>query len=152
MQWQRGEYSIDTDRERLDWDAIVPWLQGTYWASGRSDEAIHRSWEAAAIVFGLYAGERQIGCARVVSDTVAIAYLADVFIEPRHRGMGLGLWLVETIVAHPDLSTVRWLLHTADAHPLYRRVGFEAPGPRVMERPGGDISGGEPNPTSSTVR
>jgi hypothetical protein len=29
---------------------------------------------------------------------------------------------------------VRWLLHTGDAHSLYRRVGFGDPSPRLMER------------------
>ena len=29
----------------------------------------------------------------------------------------------------------RWLLHTADAHELYRRFGFGPPGERLMERP-----------------
>ena len=28
-----------------------------------------------------------------------------------------------------------WLLHTADAHELYRKFGFGAPGGRLMERP-----------------
>lgn len=135
MQWQRDEYAIDTDRSRLDWEAIVRWLQGSYWARERSVEAIHRSWDASAFVFGLYAGGRQVGCARVVSDAVSMAYLADVFVEPEHRGKGLGVWLVQTIVSHPDLSTVGWLLHTRDAHELYRRAGFDSPGPRLMERP-----------------
>ena len=29
-----------------------------------------------------------------------------------------------------------WLLHTQDAHELYRGFGFHEPGPRLMERPG----------------
>ena len=137
MRWQRGAYTIDTDRQRLDMAAITEWLLGSYWASDRSPEAIRRSWQIADPVFGLYAGEEIVGCARVVTDFVAIAYLADVFVAPAHRGSGLGLWLVETAVGHPDLSTVRWLLHTRDAHALYRRVGFREAGPRVMERPRG---------------
>jgi hypothetical protein len=30
---------------------------------------------------------------------------------------------------------LRWLLHTRDAHDLYRRFGFTAPSERLMERP-----------------
>ena len=28
-----------------------------------------------------------------------------------------------------------WLLHTKDAHELYRKLGFGTPGVRLMERP-----------------
>jgi GNAT superfamily N-acetyltransferase len=135
VQWQRDQYVIDTDRGRLDMRAIVGWIGTSYWAAERSEDAIHRSWDAAGIVFGLYVADRQVGCARVATDFVAIAYLADVFLEPSHRGKGIGLWMVRTIMEHPELSSVRWLLHTADAHGLYRQVGFRQPGPRVMERP-----------------
>jgi hypothetical protein len=30
---------------------------------------------------------------------------------------------------------MRWLLHTADAHELYAKLGFASPGERTMERP-----------------
>ena len=135
MRWRRGRYTIDTDRGRLDMAAILGWLGGSYWASTRPPEAVRRSWEAADPVFGLYADEKMAGCARVVTDFVAVAYLADVFLVSEHRGAGLGLWLVETVVGHPDLTSVRWLLHTRDAHGLYRRVGFVQAGDAVMERP-----------------
>lgn len=134
MKWERSGYVIDTDRNRLDFGSMVPWIQSTYWAAGRSRQAIENSWSASAVVFGLYAEAGQIGCARVISDLAAMAYLADVFVLPEYRGQGLGMWLVETIMAHPDLSTAKWLLHTKDAHDLYRKVGFTEPGPRVMER------------------
>lgn len=136
MQWQRDGYTIDTDRGRLPMEIVARWLRTTYWAATRPPEAIRRSWDNSALVFGLYRGEEIAGWARVVTDGVAVAYLADVFLVPEHRGRGLGLWLVETIVGHPDLAGVRWLLHTDDAHDLYRRVGFtEADAARVLERP-----------------
>lgn len=133
--WQRGEYSIDTERGRLPMDTLISWIGQAYWANDRSPEAISRSWENAKLVFGVYHGQDIVGCARVVTDTVSIAYLADVFILPAHRGQGLGTWLMETMTDHPDLSSVRWLLHTRDAHALYRRFGFQDKGERLMERP-----------------
>jgi|SRR5579884_790133 len=137
MQWQRGAYTIDTDRQRLELDRIAAWLGDTYWARGRSPAAVRRSWDNAGVVLGLYAGEELVGCARVVTDFVAVAYLADVFLLPAHRGRGLGRWLVETALTHPEIGDVRWLLHTRDAHGLYARLGFAPPGPRLMERPRG---------------
>lgn len=54
------------------------------------------------------------------------AYIGDVFILEDHRGKGLSKWLMETILAQPDLQGLRrWLLATHDAHGLYRQHGFE---------------------------
>ena len=49
-----------------------------------------------------------------------------MFVLESHRGRGLALWLMETIRAHPELQDLRrWVLFTRDAHPLYRKVGFQ---------------------------
>lgn len=131
----RGDYEIDFDRSRLPMDRITGWLQHSYWAAGRPEHLIRQSWDHAGIVAGIYHGDDLVGCARVVTDFAAIAYLADVYIAPEHRGRGLGTWLVETLVNHPDLATVRWLLHTRDAHQVYARAGFQPASDLVMERP-----------------
>ncbi|WP_207714410.1 GNAT family N-acetyltransferase [Scytonema sp. UIC 10036] len=78
-----------------------------------------------SFVFGVYKGEQQVGFARVVTDYSTFAYLADLFILEPFRGNGLGKWLLETIVSHPELQGLRrWLLATKDAHELYRQFGF----------------------------
>jgi GNAT superfamily N-acetyltransferase len=77
----------------------------------------------------------QVGFARAFTDGVALAYLADVYVLPEHRGRGLGVELVREMVERGPLAGVRWILHTRDAHELYRRFGFGAPTERVMERP-----------------
>ena len=76
-----------------------------------------------------------IGCARAVTDFARFAYLSDVYVDPGHRRHGLGRWLVETMLAHPDVPGVRWVLHTGDAHGLYARLGFEPADGTVMQRP-----------------
>jgi GNAT superfamily N-acetyltransferase len=84
---------------------------------------------------GLYHDGALVGFARAVSDGVAVAYLADVYVLPGYRGQGLGEELVREIVERGELANVRWLLHTRDAHSLYAKVGFGGPGERLMERP-----------------
>lgn len=70
--------------------------------------------------FGVYKGDRQIGFARVVTDRATFAYLCDVFIDEDYRGKSIGKWMMECIMAHPDLQGLRrWLLATYDAHGLY---------------------------------
>jgi GNAT superfamily N-acetyltransferase len=53
------------------------------------------------------------------------ALLCDVFVLATHRRRGLGKWLVECALAHPELGGLRrWSLVTLDAHGLYARFGF----------------------------
>ena len=120
----RENLTISTDPSRLDMDAICDFLARAYWAQGRPREAAERAF-AHSLPFGLYEGSRQIGMARVLSDGAVFAYLMDVFIHEDYRGRGLGKWLVETVLAHPDVKNVRrWMLATSDAHELYSRFGF----------------------------
>jgi N-acetylglutamate synthase-like GNAT family acetyltransferase len=68
---------------------------------------------------------RQIGFARVISDYTTFAWLCDVIIHEDYRGKGIGKWLMESILAHPDLQGLRrFLLATRDAHGLYSQYGF----------------------------
>ena len=135
MRWTNGEFELDDDRARLDMARIVAWLSESYWARDQPEAAIRRSWEAAGVVLGLYHGEAMIGCARAVTDFTRFAYLSDVYVDPPYRGHSLGRWLVQTMIEHPEMPCVRWVLHTNDAHGLYRQFGFEEPDETVMQRP-----------------
>jgi GNAT superfamily N-acetyltransferase len=122
---RRGQISISTDPGRLDLDTVADMLTRAYWAWNRPRERTERALQNS-LVFGLYDGEKQIGMARVVTDSSVFAYLCDVFILEEYRHKGLGKWLLETIVSHPDLKEMRrWMLTTDDAHGLYRQFGFE---------------------------
>jgi GNAT superfamily N-acetyltransferase len=117
--------TISTNPERLDIDAIHDMLTRAYWAKGRTREIIARS-VRNSLVFGIYDGPRQIGLARIVSDYATFAWLCDVFIHEDYRGKGIGKWLMETILGHPDMQGLRrFLLATRDAHGLYAQFGFE---------------------------
>jgi GNAT superfamily N-acetyltransferase len=121
-----GVYELTTDPRRIDFEFVHRFLRDeSYWARGVDAEVQRRSMDHA-LCFAIYSGERQVGFARVVTDFGRFAYLADVFIVKEERGRGLGKWLVECILAHPQLRDIEgWLLGTADAHTLYTRYGFE---------------------------
>lgn len=122
---KRENFTISTDSTRLDIDAIFDFLSRSYWANDRKRERIERSL-GNSLVFGMYDGEKQIGLARVVTDYATFAWLCDVFIDDTYRGKGLGKWLMETILRHPDLQGLsRWLLATRDAHGLYSQFGWK---------------------------
>jgi ribosomal protein S18 acetylase RimI-like enzyme len=136
-----GGYELDDDPGRLDLDAVHRYLsEEAYWALGRSRETVERLAREATRVLGVYRDGAQVGFCRAFSDGVSLAYLADVYILPDHRDHGLGKAMVREMVEGGLLSSVRWMLHTRDAHSLYASMGFGAPSERVMERPTGDAA------------
>jgi GNAT superfamily N-acetyltransferase len=130
MEWTReGGYLISTDKQRLDIAYVYHWLsERSYWAQGRSWEVVEQS-IANSLCFGLYHGDRQVGFARIVTDYANFGWLCDLFVDNELRGQGLGKWLVQAVLNHPDVARIRGLmLATRDAHELYRRYGFEIVG------------------------
>jgi GNAT superfamily N-acetyltransferase len=127
-------YELDDDPERTDVAAVHRFLcDESYWARGRDYETQAELIRTASRVVGVYHDGEQVGFCRALA-TPAM-YLADVYILPAHRGRGLGEAMVEEMIEHGPYAERTWLLHTADAHDLYRKFGFDAPGARLMERP-----------------
>jgi GNAT superfamily N-acetyltransferase len=147
VEWRRGDYSVSTNPAQLDVDLVHGFLTASYWAAGIPRDVVERS-IAGSLPFGLYReherGQEQIGFARVITDGATFAWIADVFVVGSRRGEGLGVWLMECIVSHPDLQGLRrWMLATRDAHELYRKVGFGPPADpgRMMERVDPEVYG-----------
>jgi hypothetical protein len=121
---QFGEYTMSNDPARLNVPFVHAFLsQHTYWAPNRPLDMVERSIENS-LNFGIYHADEQIGFARVVTDYATFAWLCDVFIVPEHREHGLGKFLIDCVINHPDLKPLRrLLLATRDAHELYRQYG-----------------------------
>ena len=120
----RDAFVVSTDPERLDFEAIHAYLSRSYWSTGVPRETVERA-AAGSLAFGLYEGDAQIGYARAITDRTTFAYLADVYVLDAYQGRGLGAWLMECVLAHPDLQGLRrLLLTTQDAHAFYERAGF----------------------------
>ena len=123
-EWRRGEYVISTDKERLDLSVIHHFLTTSYWAAGIPLETVQRSLEHS-LAFGVYKEDQLVGFARFITDYATFAYIGDVFVLEAFRGHGLSKWLMEVVVAHPELQGFRrWILLTRDAHELYKKYGF----------------------------
>lgn len=124
LQVEKGSYAISTDPDRLDFDVIHSFLSQSYWSPGIPKAVVERAAQNS-LCFGVYRGAAQVGFSRIISDYATFAYLADVFILPEHRGIGLSKWMMATIKSHPSLQAIRhWVLFTADAHGLYAQFGF----------------------------
>jgi len=121
----RGEYTVSTDRSRIDLRAVHAFLSQSYWSPGVPEAVVRRA-IAGAICFGIYHGSEQVGFARVITDQATYAYLSDVYVLESHRGRGLAKWMMSVIMAHPALQGLRrFSLSTRDAHALYKQFGFE---------------------------
>jgi GNAT superfamily N-acetyltransferase len=133
--WKRDAFTVTDDPARVDLDVVHGYLARSYWARGVPRETVSRS-IAHSLVFVLLYGDTQVGFARAITDRATMAYLADVFVLEQHRGKGLGVWLMECVMAHPALQGLRvFRLATKDAHGLYERFGFRTPShpERLME-------------------
>lgn len=123
-EYQRDGYTICTDPARLDIPRVHALLtRYSYWAQNRTLEVVEHSIQNS-LNFGIYKDGEQVGFARLVTDYATFAWLCDVIILPEHREHGLGKWLVECIINHPDIKPIRrLLLATRDAHGLYSKYG-----------------------------
>jgi GNAT superfamily N-acetyltransferase len=132
-------YWASDERELIDLARVHDWIsRQSYWAEGRPGEVMARAIENS-LVLGLYSAEgTQVGFARFVTDYATFAWLCDVFVDDAHRDHGLGTFLVDTAVAHPDVRAVGQVLATEPGRTLYARFGYRplAHPERWMERPG----------------
>ena len=113
-----SDYRLSEDPADLDMDRVVRWIStDAYWAKGRTREAIERSFVNSFPV-GLYTpGGTQAAVARIVSDSATFAWLCDVYVDPGHRGRGLGTMLADWTVTWAERHEIkRIMLATLDAH------------------------------------
>ena len=114
---------ISNDKNEINLDQLMSWLNGSYWAESRTIETQRRAIEGSSC-FSAFADDKFVGFCRVVTDGATFAWLCDVIIDPAERGSGIGKALISAVITHPDLACLRMALATRDAHELYRRYGF----------------------------
>lgn len=125
-EWRRDQHTISTDRSRLDIELIHRFLSREFWdTKGISRRLVERAIEHS-LCFGVYEGERQVGFARVITDRATFAFISDDFVVESHRGRGLATWLMQTMLAHPDLQGLHRIMLVTHDQRLYRKAGFTA--------------------------
>lgn len=124
MEWRKENYLISDDPRSLNAANVLQLLSKSYWGAGRPDETVLESIKNS-ICFGVYYDGNLIGFARAVTDKAVFTWIADVIIDEAYRGKGLGTWLVECILSHPDIKNTKQRLATRDAQGLYEKFGFK---------------------------
>ncbi|WP_223068340.1 GNAT family N-acetyltransferase [Paenibacillus caui] len=135
------DFIISNDKDKINNQVVLDYLQRSYWANQRPSERILKSIETSKC-FGVYHDDRQIGFARVVTDEATIFYLCDVFVLEEYQGLGIGKKLIEVIVSSEEYAGMKGILATRDAHGLYEKYGFEKDPESYMRR---TASGSKPS-------
>jgi len=125
VEQHRGGLLLSTDRSRIDIDSVLDMLHRSHWRGAITRDVLERA-IPNSVCIGVYDGARQLAFARVITDLATYAYVSDVIVLEETRGRGLGSWMIEAILGHPDLQRLRRIaLFTRDAQELYERYGFE---------------------------
>jgi GNAT superfamily N-acetyltransferase len=123
-EWRNGDYLLTDDPGKLHLDAVCDLLHSTYWANDRPREVIVKAIQHSTCL-SLIHGGKLVGFIRGVTDHATYTWVCDVIVHPDHRGKGLGKWIVQRFLEHPDLQTISHHLCTKDAHALYEGFGFQ---------------------------
>jgi GNAT superfamily N-acetyltransferase len=119
------EFEIDDDPARPDFARVHEWLSNSYWSPGIPRERVERAAAGSSLSVGAYLPDQQVGYLRVVSDRATFAWIADVFVNPDHRGKQIATAMLRFALEHPAHHQLRrWILATRDAHDVYAKVGF----------------------------
>jgi N-acetylglutamate synthase-like GNAT family acetyltransferase len=126
MEIKEDGFIFSDDSNLVDLKSVHNYLSSqSYWAIGIPLEIVAKSIENS-LCFGVYKDGKQAGFARWVTDRATFAYLCDVYIENKFRGLGLSKKLMSLMLFHPDLQGLRrYSLATLDAHGLYAQFGFK---------------------------
>jgi GNAT superfamily N-acetyltransferase len=117
---------LDDDKSRLQIEHVHRWLASSYWSPGIERALVEKA-IGGSHCLGAYREGEQVGYARMITDHATFGWLADVWVEERVRGQGLGRRMVQWFIDHPAFAGIRRLaLVTADAHGVYEGVGFNA--------------------------
>ena len=123
MEWRQDGFVLTDDKRRLDLDAIMKLLALTYWARERPREIMREAMEHS-LCLGLHQEGNLFGFARGVTDRATFAWVCDVILHPKHRGKGLGKWMVRQLLDHPEMRLASVHLRTGEAHAFYETLGF----------------------------
>jgi GNAT superfamily N-acetyltransferase len=124
VEWVYRSYRVTDDQAVVDLEVVHSLLSVSYWAAGRPKDLTKRAIQNS-LCFSVLLEGKQVGFARVVTDYAVFAWIADVIIDPDHRGKGLGKFLIQCIQNHPEVPASLQMLRTQDAHGLYEKFGFK---------------------------
>ncbi|MFD6177078.1 MULTISPECIES: GNAT family N-acetyltransferase [unclassified Isoptericola] len=120
-------FELTADPARIDAGRVHALLvEHAYWAAGRPRELQDRALAGSRNYAVLAPDGATVAYARLVTDGATFGWLADVIVDPDHRGRGLGTAVVAAAMEDvAALGLARVLLRASeDGRPVYDRLGF----------------------------
>jgi hypothetical protein len=133
MEWYRKEFWISDDIKFFKLHDVIELYKQSWWAADYSEEKVKRLLERS-FWLGLFKGGKLVGMVRAVTDTTTHCWICDFIIEKRIQRSGWGTWLMECLLAHPDIEETSMGLGTQDADGFFEKFYFERGEGRVMLR------------------
>ena len=107
---------------------LVRLYQEEWWTKGRTENDVRRMLEHTDFIVGFCDSKSRqlIAFARVLSDRVYKALILDVIVDRDHRARDLGTKLMQTILDHRELRSVKHfeLYCLPELVGFYERFGF----------------------------
>jgi RimJ/RimL family protein N-acetyltransferase/GNAT superfamily N-acetyltransferase len=103
--------------------------QNEWWTKGRTIDDVRRMLDATRIqvAFADPPTGRLVAFARAITDLTYKALILDVIVDASSRSTGLGRALMDAMISHPELASVRHfeLYCRPEMIPFYERWGFK---------------------------
>ena len=96
---KKDHFLIDTDKSKINKKYLHKKLsEETYWAKGINISKVEKIIENS-LIYGVYkTNNKQIGFAKIITDYATFAYIGDVFIDEKFRGLGLSKILMQKVI------------------------------------------------------
>jgi predicted GNAT family N-acyltransferase len=109
------------------------------WWADRDIDSVRHALSETEVAVGVEDGENLVAAARILTDFTYYATVFDVIVAADRRDEGLGEFLMNEIVEHPDLQAVDGLslLCRRGLVPFYESAGFERFDPETEIPEGG---------------
>lgn len=91
------EIITDMNRRAIDWRRLCELLQAAGLGE-RDPHTLQRVYQHSQFCYWGFIGDELIATAHAISDLTSVAYLADVAIDPRFQGQGLGRRLMDRVM------------------------------------------------------
>jgi ribosomal protein S18 acetylase RimI-like enzyme len=134
MYLTRDNLTLTDEQDRFDVPAICALVQTANWAAHRCAEQIAESLRNSTCLV-LTCESKTIGFVRAITDHSVNSYICDFVIAEEYRGQKVGTWMLEVLMAHPDLVRTNQLLITENAQAFYEPQGFRQHPFTCMKRP-----------------
>ncbi len=120
-------YRVITDLDSKSTEQLQKLFECEWWTKARNTLSIQKMLQGSVSV-GVHDFEGNlVGFARVITDGVFKAIIADVIVTPDHRGKGIVKMLMDALLTHKALSGIEdfELYCQPDLTELYRKWGFQ---------------------------